>query len=324
MVIRKLRQKKIVNVKVIFRFILLCIATYFLIKVLSWISQRITQTPQENMTYTLGASLPLEWEISVDNNFPHYTHSLVTKNDEKIGLKSSVINLNAYAGKKIELVGTVKKYYKVTPVVDVTAIKLPDQWVIINGNKYFFVKDLLYLDLSTQPQLTAVKSWSDIQIWFDDTMVVNIERFVCSKVTKSRDCTYLITNYITNNKDTFESYRDYTFYKHSTGYRTTFDDNQFGFMFKDISDDMILDISSMFKIVNRQFVVENKLNLIKSNCQNDFSQLRSIDSEGTLTYHDPYTITLGLQWTDNKKNPATCRITFDVWNERNVTDVQFN
>lgn len=66
-------------------------------------------------------------------------------------------------------------------------------------------------------------------------------------------------------------------------------------MFKDISDDMILDISSMFKIVNRQFVVDNKLNLIKSNCQNDFTQLRSIDPEGTLTYHDPYTITLGLQ-----------------------------
>ncbi|MEI7557883.1 MAG: hypothetical protein WCJ45_03500 [bacterium] len=66
-------------------------------------------------------------------------------------------------------------------------------------------------------------------------------------------------------------------------------------MFKDVSDDMILDISNMFKIVNKDFVVQNKLNLIKSDCQNDFSQLASIDSQGTMTYHDPYTVTLALQ-----------------------------
>lgn len=51
---------------------------------------------------------------------------------------------------------------------------------------------------------------------FNENPVVNIERFVCSKILKSRDCTYLITDYIKNNKDTFESYRGYTFYKHGT------------------------------------------------------------------------------------------------------------
>ncbi|MEI6118791.1 MAG: hypothetical protein WCP92_06295 [bacterium] len=40
-----------------------------------------------------------------------------------------------------------------------------------------------------------------------------------------------------------------------------------------------MDISNMFKIVNLNFVVENKLKLIKSNCQNDFSQFSSVDSE---------------------------------------------
>jgi hypothetical protein len=98
----------------------------------------------------------------------------------------------------------------------------------------------------------------------------------------------------------------------------------FGFLFKDISDDMILDISNMFRIVNKDFVVENKLNLIQSNCQNDFAQFRSIDPKWTITYTDPYTITLGLQWLDKKKNPATCKITFDIRNDRNVTNVQFN
>ena len=324
MVIRKLRQKKILNTKVIFWFILLCVGTYFLIKFVAWIAERFNQTPQEAMIYTLGASISFSGKIVPDNNFPNYTHSLTTKEGKIIGLKSSTINLNTYVNKKIELVGRVKKYFKVTPVIEVDTLKLPDQWMIINANRYFFVKDLMYLDFSTQPQLSASKSWNDIQIWFNENPVVSIERFVCSKILKTRDCTYLITNYIQTNKDTFESYRSYTFYKHGTGFRTTFDDNQFWFLFKDISDDMVLDISNMFRFVNKQFVVENKMNLIQSNCQNDFAQFRTIDNEWTFTYHDPYTVTLGLQWTDKKKNPATCRITFDIWNEWNVTDVQFN
>lgn len=324
MVIRNLRQKKIVNAKVISWFVLLCVATYFLIKLLVWITTRFNQTPQEVMTYTLGASISFSGKIIADNNFPNYTHSITNRDGEKIGLKSSTINLNTYVDKNIELVGRVKKYFKVTPVIEVDTLKFPDQWLILAENRYFFVKDLMYLDLSTQPQLSATKSWNDIQIWFNESPVVSIERFVCSKILKTRDCTYLITNYINTNKDTFESYRSYTFYKHGTGFWTTFDNNQFGFMFKDISDDMILDISNMFRFVNRQFILENKMDLIRSSCKNDFTQLYSIDDEWTFIYHDPYTITLGLKGSDKKNNPATCRITFDVWNERNVLDIQFN
>ncbi|MEI7557882.1 MAG: hypothetical protein WCJ45_03495 [bacterium] len=51
---------------------------------------------------------------------------------------------------------------------------------------------------------------------FNGAPVVTIERFVCSKILKSRDCTSLVSDYIQNDKDTFESYRSYTFYKHGT------------------------------------------------------------------------------------------------------------
>jgi hypothetical protein len=74
----------------------------------------------------------------------------------------------------------------------------------------------MYLDFSSQPQLSASKSGNNIQVWFNKDLVVNIERFVCSKILKSHDCTYLITDYIKNNKDNFDSYRTYTFYKHGT------------------------------------------------------------------------------------------------------------
>ncbi len=312
-----------VHIKIIFWLILICLGVYIVIKIFTSIFQRFTQVPQDTM-YTLGASLSFSGKITIDNQFPNYTHSLMTNEWTKIWLKSSTINLNTYVHTPIELVGRLKKYFKVTPVIEVDMLKIPDQWLVITANKYFFAKDFVYFDFSTQPQLSAIKSWSDIQLWFDDRVLGGVERFVCSKILKTRDCTYLINNYIQTNKDNFESYRSYVFYKHGTGFWTTFDGNQFGYLFKDISDDMILDLSNMFKIVNKDFIITNKLNLITSNCQNDFSQFSTVNSEWILTYHDPYMISLDLKWFDKKNVPVVCKITFDVRNNRNVTDVQYN
>lgn len=323
MIIRNLKHKKSLNVKMVVWFVFVCVCIYVFIKMFVSFTQKIGSKPLEN-AYTLGASLVFSGKIVIDNKFPNYTHSLRILDGKLVGLKSSTINLNAYADKQIELVWRVKKYVKVIPVIEVDTLKIPDQWLIINGNRYFFVKELMYLDFSTQSQLHASKSWSDIQVWFNEDPVVNIERFVCSKILKTRDCTYLIASYIETNKDNFESYRAYTFYKHGTWFWTTFDNNQFWFLFKDITDDMVLDISNMFRIVNKSFVLENKMDLIRSNCQNDFTQLSTISSEWTFTYHDPYTVVLGLEGFDKKNNPATCRIAFDIWNDWAVSDVQFN
>lgn len=87
---------------------------------------------------------------------------------------------------------------------------------------------------------------------------------------------------------------------------------------------MVLDISNMFRFVNKDFIVENKLSLIQSHCKNDLSQLRTIDSDGILTYRDPYMLTLDLHGFDKKKNPAKCKITFDMRNDWNVTNAQYN
>lgn len=87
---------------------------------------------------------------------------------------------------------------------------------------------------------------------------------------------------------------------------------------------MILDISNMFRIVNKSFIVANHTALIKDACKNDFSQLTTIENTGVMTYHDPYTITLALEGWDDKKNPATCRITLDAWHEWRLIDVQYN
>jgi hypothetical protein len=50
-------------------------------------------------------------------------------------------------------------------------------------------------------------------------------------------------------------------------------------LFKDITDEMILDVSSMFKMVNKKFVIDNKMNLIKEYCQDGITSLATVDSQ---------------------------------------------
>lgn len=52
MVIRNLRQKKILNLRVFVWFIVICVGIYFLITLITSITKRFSQTPQEGM-YTL-------------------------------------------------------------------------------------------------------------------------------------------------------------------------------------------------------------------------------------------------------------------------------
>lgn len=324
MVIRKLKQKKIVNTKVVSLFILLCVATYFLIKLLTWIVERFNQTPQDTMVYTLWATISFSGKLILDNNFPHYTHSLVSKDGNKVWLKSTSLNLNAYVNQQLELIGTVKKYFKITPVLEISIVKVPDQWLILKDNRYFFVSDLLYLDFSAQPQLSAIKSGNNIIVLFDTDAVVTLERFACSKILKTRDCTSLVTTYIQTHKDTFESYLGYTFYKHDTWFWTTFDANNFWFLFKDITDDMMLDISSMFKMVNKKFVIDNKMDLIKEYCQDGITSLATVDSQWSVELTEPHTLVVTFKWTDTDRQAATCKLSFDMWNEWDVLAYQYN
>lgn len=323
MVIRKLRQKKILNTKRVSLLILFGAVIYLLVRLGMSLLHSFQHVSLEGVSYTLWSSHLVTWQVIVDNNFPHYTHSLLF-NGTKIWLKSSSINLNTYTNVSLELVWIVKKYIKHTPIFEVKTLKLPNQWLILQDNIYFFVQDLMYLDFSSQPQMSAIKSWWLISLFFDDQKLLDVERFSCSKILNARDCTSLITNYIKTNKPTFDTYRGYTFYKHFTGSWITFDSSMYGFLFKDVTDDLLLDIANMFRIVNKSFVLEHKMESVRTYCQDAFSQIHTIDiMEWTFSYMDPYTLVLSLVWTDMKKNPATCKISFDVWNNWEVVDAEY-
>jgi hypothetical protein len=257
------------------------------------------------------------WTIKNDNQFPLYTHAITNDDGEKVYVKSTSINLNAQKG-EIEIVWEVKEYYKDSPIIEVDTIKFKNQWLIIKNNAYLFVNDLLYLDFSNQPQLTANKVDKDINVYFDWKKIFSTERFLCSRILKNKSCNYLIQDYNTNQKESFDSYRWYTFYKHGTGLRTTFDGDTFGYIFKGIEDDVLLSISSMIRIVDKNFITKNKSDKIKENCKNNNWYLDHFSFAKT-ELKENNNISITIDWETNKWKRMECILTMDIRNEREVT-----
>ncbi len=290
-----------------------------------WILSRVnrqTATLVDLTSEQIGEFVHISGRLSSDNNFPHYTHSIIDKKGIHIGIKSVSVNLNAYKG-DVEVVGKLEKFLKRTPIVEVQSIKLPDQGLIIKNNIYYFTDDFLYIDFSSQTQLSASLSWRDVIIRFAGKPVVNIQRFLCAQILKGKTCDALISEYRNSQKDNFESYAGDIFYKHTTDVRTTFDGNIFGYVFKNIDDDMMLNISSMVHIVNKDFIIKNKLPIIQEECANEDESLKTIDSS-KIQYGNPKNILLTLKGESNKKQAVQCTINFDTRNERKVTKSTFS
>ncbi len=314
MIIRKIRKNEIVSTKKIIGRAVIILVGFAILKGGQYLFHiGVTLTPDRVASQEVGARIHTEWYISVDNNFPHYTHSLIDGNKDTIGLKSASVNLNDYKG-SVEIFGTLEKFLKNTPIVEVDTIKLADQWLIVKNNTYFFTKDFLYLDFSDQPQLSAIRSGNNVVILYDHKPVVQVERFVCGKILKGKTCTVLMDEYNATQKDNFQSLRWYTFYKHTDNVRIVFDETLFGYVFKNIDDDMMLKLSNMIRIVNKDFILDNKLPQLKKACAQGNENLEKVKS-AVITYNNPSALWLEIRGASSQDRDITCTVVFDIWNE---------
>jgi hypothetical protein len=298
------------------------VALFLLWKGGIFVYTKFTTSTVDTGGIVIWETVSLEGNIYGENGFPVYTHVLKDTKGNNYFLKGYTINLNKYTG-TIGIGGTVKEIYKETPVIEVNAVKIPDQSLIIKGNSYFLVKDLLMLDFSNQPQLSVKRNNTEIQVFFNDKPLFTIEHFLCSKVLKDKWCNYLIQDYDKNQKENFDSYRGYTFYRQSPEIRTTFDNNTFGYIFKNVDDAILLNISSMIRIVNKNFILSNKEKIIEQTCaKTDGTTLQDIISSTIEYENDPNHISLVVSGPTNKKHDMDCRVTFDMWNDRSMISVK--
>lgn len=271
----------------------------------------------KNTSFDLWKSISFYWEITAENNFPLYTHKITNKKGDTIFLKSSNININKFTW-ELEIYWEIIDAKKGNPIIDVSSLKFPKQNLIIKNNIYFFVKDLLYLDFTNQPDLSAKKINKEIQIFYKEEKISNIERFLCNRVLRQKDCNYLIEDYWATQKENFDSYRWYTYYKHGTGLRTVFDWTMFGYIFKEIEEANMLELSNIIRIVDKNFVLENKIEKIKEACEKNWEKIQKFDTN-YLQYEDDNQIHIVFEPKSSKNK---CKVTFDMRNEWNIVQTQ--
>lgn len=314
MVIRNFHKKK--NIKRFLKItIWIVIGSIIVARLTNIIYYEITE--KNNKEIVVWEKINFYWEITDENNFPLYTHKIVDKWWENVFLKSSSINLNKFSW-KVEIHWEIINVKKDTPIIDVVSIKLPEQWLIISKNNYLFVKDMLYFEFENQPQLSAKKNNKEIEIFYEKDKISNIERFVCSRVLRQKDCSYLIEDYWKSQKDNFDSYRWYTYYKHGTGLRTVFDGKMFWYIFKDIEEENMLNLSNIIRIVDKNFILKNKKEIIQKACLENWEKIEQI-WWSSLQYDDDNKVNITI---DSNQSNYACKVTIDIRNERKITETK--
>ena len=280
------------------------------------LNSNVTELPD----FVVWAPVKVEWKIFLQNNFPLYTHIIQQDDGINFWLKSTSHNLNDYTG-YLEIEGHIDTIVKSLPVLVVDTIKIPDSKLIIENNVYFFVEDLLKFDFGQHIGFGARKDDWEIIIFFNDNDLIKIERFICNKVTTSQNCQTVLMDLKYSAADNFNSYYGSEFYRYKSGW-ITFNKDMFGYIFHPVDDDTLLDISNVMTIITLETILSQKEKIINAQCKNDTDSLnRHISTE--VSYDDAKIITLILKWKNQTNFDATCMISFDLRNSRDLDKVNF-
>ena len=277
---------------------------------------------QHKAEYFLWESVSVEGTIEVHNNYPINTHKLISK-DGIFGMKSSSLNLNDFLWEKITVDWNITDITKDFPVLEISSLTIPDKSVKVTNNIYSFAKELIYFDFSQEKEFYASKDKNKITIYFQNSPIIDIESFFCSKITPQHNCEELAQTYETNDNDLFSSYGWNIFYKISDNEWITFNDDILGYIINTVDEDLLLNISHLLNIIDSNFIKNNKRDFIVENCLGEVGEDESVSiSSINLDIIDENLLKLDIQLSDSLWNNTSCKINVDVfdnWNIKNIT-----
>lgn len=265
-----------------------------------------------------GQAISVEGKIKESNHFPNYTHT-ITENETTYGLRSSSININNYIWKKINIGWTINDVYEGTPIIEVNQVGDEENNLFIKNNKYIFTQDLLMFDFSSQTDLSAQKSGNYINILYQGNPIIQIESFTCTKVTATHDCEKLRMNYQSSEKENFVSFIQQTFYRQEKTSWITFNDDMIGYIFKPENDDTLLNTSHLIHVINEEFLIKYKRNLIDEACKDKENTLQEI-GESNVEILDENIIRRIINGETDSWKIATCKIAINIGKNRKIED----
>ena len=185
---------------------------------------------------------------------------------------------------------------------------------------------MLYFDFADQNGFNIIKTGHTIKILFQDLLLITIKRTACNQITNSQNCEYIAGTLKDKGVERFTSYLNHDFYRYGTGgSRITFNKDIYGYIFTPINQETMLDLSSITSILDSQYIMSKKQDVISKKCQQNWEKLDTTKiSEIHMTHANFQDIKLILKWKTTKNNSATCTLTFDLWHDRTTKNVIFD
>lgn len=312
-----LEQKKESKVKKI--RVLLCLL--FCIGIIA-IILFLVYTDKTKIIYTIGEHVQVEWKLQADDNYPTNTHKVFNWKTT-FGIRSTTLNLNYFLWETVSFNWEVLWIHWNYPIIEINDIKIPKEKLIISNNRYFFTQDLISFDFSKENEIYAKKNWGVITIYHQNTPVMTVETFICSKITPTQDCEKLILTYTKNQNDLFSTYLWYTFYRNKENSRVTFNNDTIWYIFKTSDEKFLLNISHLINIVNSKFLKEQKWSFILESCIDENYRLSSIN-EISKDIIDADLIKLNISGRWENWESLTCKLNINIFNDRSIENKTIN
>jgi hypothetical protein len=227
-------------------------------------------------------------EIKANGDLATHTHTFTTQEAEIFGLKSNIINLNAYKG-KINIEGEVTKIHGDLPIVTVKNIgttKIEIEPVVedideekVKESSYIMEADLFFpKSFFEKYNLENDGSNSTIAIVdMADNETIEIIYFNC-KNNQDRDCVNLTNDFKNSAPQNFTTAEGTTFYKHhETQARFGNNKDEKGYIINNTSDDKVKKLISNLRTINKSRIEKNIIAQIRTICENQDITIKSVE-----------------------------------------------
>lgn len=306
MIIRRLNKDKKMYLKNIVISILI---TAFLVIIFYKYNDFLKQTNFLTSNFSWSNSIDILWKLEkIEKEW--YNEYFLLNNELKFLLKNYPQNIDSLIWNNVLIKWEIKEAAN-AQLFFIESLKDLDNNIITENNIYTFANELIILNTKEMPSVVPYKQWNKIIIYYKNNPLIDISTFGCSKVSSSRDCKQLIEDFDLNENEYFDSYNWLSYYKIDNNKWELFNDTLLWYYIQTQDDDILLNISSVISIINSNYILNNKKDLIINNCK-DILDIDDID----IIWQDWSIIIVDIRWKDKEKGNTKCLVEFDLMKDR--------
>lgn len=265
--------------------------------------------------FDLGNTISVSGILSIDNNYPIYTHSLEVE-WASLYLKSSEINLNTLTGDKISIWWEIVDTHNNIPIIEVSAAHNLNQNYILKNRKYIFPHDFFILDVQQDANISIVQQSNKIQVFYNWVFAFGVNSFICNKIIPDQDCKTLREQLIGKYVKTFKSPLWYQFFQSSDDIWYILEkDSPVGYIFYAPSEDDLVNLSYVFFPIDSKLFTKMKQSFIERECLWDAEELVTVKKiyQENIVFDKYLKLSLWLEvLSDKKKKDIDCDLLIDL------------